>query len=250
VPTFNSVRTELRFRRAAERHGAERTRKLKGNNILPALVGLTVAWGGTALLLSPADRLLGRPDQLRTKVLEQLVLWVLLVMTFAIVALWEKQPLASMGIRPLRWSSPAWGLGLATVTILAVMPSLTWALRAVGIPGFEAGMAKILVLPVWYRIVAVVTAGIVEDTLLVGYAFTRLTRITGSQWLAGGIAGAVFSLLHLPNWGVGPVLTYFVAVGLAMSFFAWRRDLLANIVAHTIVDGMGLVVIPALSSVR
>jgi membrane protease YdiL (CAAX protease family) len=250
VPTFNSVRTELRFRRAAERHGAERTRKLKGNNILPALVGLTVAWGGTALLLSPVDRLLGRPDQLRTKVLEQLVLWVLLVMTFAIVALWEKQPLASMGIRPLRWSSPAWGLGLATVTILAVMPSLTWALRAVGIPGFEAGMAKILVLPVWYRIVAVVTAGIVEDTLLVGYAFTRLTRITGSQWLAGGIAGAVFSLLHLPNWGVGPVLTYFVAVGLAMSFFAWRRDLLANIVAHTIVDGMGLVVIPALSSVR
>jgi membrane protease YdiL (CAAX protease family) len=223
---------------------------LKSNNILPALVGLTVAWGGTALLLSPADRLLGRPDQLRTKVLEQLVLWVLLVMTVAIVMLWEKQPLASMGLRPLRWSSPAWGLGLATVTSLAVMPSLTWALRAAGIPGFEAGMAKILVLPVWFRIIAVVTAGIVEDTLFVGYAFTRLTRITDSQWLAGVIAGAAFSLLHLPNWGVGPVLTYFVAVGLAMSFFAWRRDLLANIVAHTIVDGMGLVVIPALSSVR
>ena len=92
------------------------------------------------------------------------------------------------------------------------------------------------------------TAGIVEDTLFLGYAFTRLTRITGSQWLAGMVASAVLSLLHLPNWGVGPVLTYFVAVGLAMSFFAWRRDLLANIVAHTIVDGMGLVVIPALAS--
>ena len=45
-------------------------------------------------------------------------------------------------------------------------------------------------------------------------------------------------------------LTYFVAVGLAMSFFAWRRDLLANIVAHTIVDGMALVVMPGLASAR
>ena len=223
---------------------------MKNNSILPALVGLTVAWGGTAVLLSPADRLLGRPDQLSTKVLEQLVLWILLAVTVAIVMLWEKQPLESMGLRPFRWSSPAWGLGLAAVTIYAVMPPLTWALRAEGIPGFETGMAKILVLPVWFRIVAVVTAGIVEDTLFLGYAFTRLTRITGSQWLAGIVAGAVFSLLHLPNWGVGPVLTYVVAVGVAMSFFAWRRDLLANIVAHTIVDGMGLVVIPALASAR
>ncbi len=98
---------------------------MKNKSILPALVGLTVAWGGTALLLSPADRLLGAPNQLRTKVLEQLVLWVLLAMTVAIVMLWERQPLASMGLRPLRWSSPAWGLGLAAVTMYAVMPSLT-----------------------------------------------------------------------------------------------------------------------------
>jgi membrane protease YdiL (CAAX protease family) len=144
----------------------------------------------------------------------------------------------------------AWGLLLAAVTIYIVMPSLTWALKVAEIPGFDAGMAKVLVLPVWFRIVAVVTAGIVEDTLFVGYAFTRLTRITGSLWLAGMVAVAVFSLLHLPNWGVGPVLTYFVAVGLAMGFFAWRRDLLANIVAHTVVDGMALVIIPVLSGVR
>lgn len=223
---------------------------MKSNNILPALVGLTVAWGGTVLLLSPVDRLLGAPDRLTTKVMEQLVLWVLFAVIIAVVRFWEKQPLASIGLRPFRWSSLAWGLILAATTIYVAMPSLTWALKAAGIPGFEAGMANLLVLPVWFRIVAVVTAGIVEDTLFLGYAFTRLTRITGSQWLAGIVAGAVFSLLHLPNWGVGPVLTYFVAVGLAMSFFAWRRDLLANIVAHTIVDGMGLVVIPALASAR
>ena len=175
---------------------------------------------------------------------------VLLVLTVAIITLWEKEPLASIGLRPLRWSSPAWGLGLAAVTMYVLMPPLTWALRAAGIPGVEAGMAKILVLPVWFRIVAVVTAGIVEDTLYLGYAFTQLTRITGNQWLAGIVAGTVFSLFHLPLRGVGPVLTYFVIVGVAWSFFAWRRDLLANIVAHTIVDGMALVVMPAFANPR
>jgi membrane protease YdiL (CAAX protease family) len=223
---------------------------MKSSSILPALAGLTVAWGGTVLLLSPADRLLGAPDRLITKVLEQLVMWALLGAIAAIVMFWEKQPLASIGLRPFRWQSLAWGLALAAVTMSVVMPSLTWALHAAGIAGFEAGMAKVLVLPVWFRIVAVVTAGVVEDTLFLGYAFTRLTRITGSEWLAGLVAGVVFSLLHLPNWGVGPVLTYFVAIGVAMSFFAWRRDLLANIVAHTVVDGMGLVVIPALAGAR
>ena len=36
-------------------------------------------------------------------------------------------------------------------------------------------MTKVLALPVWFRIVAVVTAGIVDDTLFLGYAFTRVT---------------------------------------------------------------------------
>lgn len=172
---------------------------------------------------------------------------MLLVVIVAIVTLWEKRPLASIGLRSFGWSSLAWGLALAAVTIYIVMPSLMWALQAAGIPGFEAGMARVLVLPMWFRVVAVVTAGIVEDTLFLGYSFTRLALITGNQWLAGILAVAAFSLLHLPNWGVGPVLAYFVAIGLAMSFFAWRRDLLANIVAHTIVDGMALVVGPAIA---
>jgi hypothetical protein len=44
---------------------------LKNNGILPALVGLTIAWDGTVLLLSPADRLLVTPGRLTTRVLEQ-----------------------------------------------------------------------------------------------------------------------------------------------------------------------------------
>ena len=142
------------------------------------------------------------------------------------------------------WSSLGWGLLLAAATIVVVMPALTWLLRAAGIPGFDAGMAKILVLPLPFRVFAVITAGVVEDALFLGYGFTRLTLLTGTRWTAAIFTIALFALLHFPNWGLGPVLAYFVAVGLAVAFFVWRKDHLANIVAHVIVDGMGLVIVP------
>ena len=223
---------------------------MKNGGTVQALVGLTLAWGGTVLLLSPANRLLGPPDRLATKLLGQLVLWILLGMVAAIVVFWEKQPLASIGLRPFHWSSLAWGLALAAAMIYVVMPSLAWALRVADVEGFEPGMAKVLVLPLWLRIVSVVTAAVVEDALFVGYAFTRLTRLTGSSWLAGAIAVVVFSFLHFPHWGIGPALSYFVAIGMGMGFFAWRRDLAANILAHMIVDGMGFVVMPVLLGAR
>jgi uncharacterized protein len=224
--------------------------KVKNGNVVAALAGLTVAWGGPVILLSPADRLLGAPDRMTTKILEQLVLWGLLAVIAAIVIFWEKQPLASLSLRPIRWSSLAWGLLLAAAMICVVMPSLTWALRVAGIPGFDAGMARILILPLWFRVIAVVTAGIVEDTLFLGHTFNRLTLITGSYLLSGVLTVLVVSFLHFPNWGLGPVLAYFVAVGLGAGFFVWRRDLLANIVAHVTVDAMSIVIVPLLSQAR
>lgn len=214
------------------------------------ITGLAVAFGGPAVLLSPADRLLGPQDRLLTKVLEQLVMWLFLAIIVAIVILWEKQSLSSMWLRPPAWSSLGWGLLLAATTIVVVMPTLGWLLRSAGIPGFEAGMAKILVFPLSLRIFAVITAGVVEDALFLGYGFTRLTLLTGTKWLAGFLTIGLVALLHSPNWGFGPALAYLIAVGLGVAFFVWRKDLLANIVAHVTVDGMGLVIVPLLSSLR
>ena len=45
-------------------------------------------------------------------------------------------------------------------------------------------MDQTLAMPLWFRLLAVVGAGIVEETLFTGYAVTRLLRFTGSPWLA------------------------------------------------------------------
>ena len=101
--------------------------------------------------------------------------------------------------------------------------------------------------PLWIRVFAVVTAGIVEDTLFLGYALQRLRRLIGRDWIAAAVSVTVTALLHWPHWGVGPVLAFVVSAAIGTAFFLWRQDLLANIVAHATADGMAFVVVPLLS---
>ena len=213
-------------------------------NILPSLIGLLVAWGGTALLVSPAGRLLGDPERMRTKCLGQIALWLVLVAVVAIVLLWERQPLASLWLQPFAWQSVAWGLALTVVILRLVIPAREWLRRAAGLSGYAAGVEKVLGLPVWFRVAAVITAGVVEETLFHGYAVTRLLLLTGSLWWSGGLAITVFAALHFPFWGAGPVLAFLVGDIVSTAFFIWRQDLLAMVVAHCTIDAWGLVVAP------
>lgn len=74
---------------------------MDGRDRVAPVVGLLVAWGGTAPLVSPAARLLANPSSLVTKCLEQAILWLVCGALVGIVVLWEKQPLASLWLRPL-----------------------------------------------------------------------------------------------------------------------------------------------------
>ena len=212
-----------------------------------AIVGIVVAVGGTALLASPASRLLGDPDRFSTRITEQLALWLLFAAIVAIVLGWEQQPLSSLALKPFHWTSLAWGVALALTLIYVAVPIAMRVLAASGLAGFESGIAKVVALPIWFRIFAVLTAGIVEETLFRGYFLERVAMLSGSYWIAGILTVIVFALVHLPFWGPGPVLTFFITGGVMTAFFVFRQDLLANIVAHVIVDAVGFIVTPMLS---
>jgi membrane protease YdiL (CAAX protease family) len=214
---------------------------------IPKILGLLVAWGGTALLVSPVSRLFGDSSSIVTKCLEQAALWLLFATTLGLVVFCEKQPLASLWLRPFQWQSLMWAGLLVLASILLLFPATEWIRKALGLRGYAAAMEKALVLPVWFRVVAVVTAGIVEETLFRGYAVTRLAQLTGSLWLAAALAVAIFAALHLPVWGAGPSLAFFIGGVATTAFFIWRRDLLAMIIAHVAVDAWGFVVAPLYS---
>jgi membrane protease YdiL (CAAX protease family) len=76
---------------------------------------------------------------------------------------------------------------------------------------------------------------------------TRLAQITGSLLLAVTLSSVIFAGLHLPVWGAGPPLTFFIGSLATTTFFVWRCDLVAMIITHVVIDAWGLVVTPAFS---
>jgi uncharacterized protein len=206
---------------------------------LPTVTGLAIALFGPVVAFVPVHKMLGEPQSFTARAVDQLVLWALFGLIVAIVVLWEKRPLSSIGLR-WRWSSIVWGLALAAVFILLVSPIQLWVLAQTGLPGFEAGFAGLSELPIWFLVAATLSAGVVEETLYRGYAIERLGPCLGYV-TAGLITMTVHTLAHLPAWGWGPTLSFFVPGIVITAFYLWRRDLLACIVAHATTDTVGII---------
>ncbi|MBF0529435.1 MAG: CPBP family intramembrane metalloprotease [Deltaproteobacteria bacterium] len=159
----------------------------------------------------------------------------------------EHQPLSSLGLKPFRWSSLAWGLALAIFFMRVFAPAAYWTLQRLNLKGFETGLAKTATLPNWYLTLAIVIGATAEEILYRGYAVERLAVLTGSYWIAGVGSVLVFGIAHVPMWGWGPALTTIVSGGVLTSFFIWRFDLTANVIAHVLTDLVGIVVVPLLA---
>jgi membrane protease YdiL (CAAX protease family) len=224
-----------------------RTDRIPDGSTAAVITGLTVAWGGTALLVSPVARGLSDPSRLTNVLIGQALLWALAAGVVASVLLWEKQSLRSIWLQRFRWQSITWGLILVAAYYTVLFPLGEWVRRSAGLPGFGAGMEKVTRFPIWYRMVAVVGAGTSEEVLFRGFSVTRIAMLTGSIRLAALIALIGFYALHVPLWGWGFALGGLVTGACAMAFFIWRKDLLAMIVFHLSTDAFGLVVAPFFS---
>ena len=216
-------------------------------NRAASVTGLTIAWGGTLLLISPAARGTEDPTDLSTALIGQLLMWQLAAAVVVIVRFWERQTLGSLWLQPFRWRSIAWGLLFAVVNHAVLFPAGEWVRRTTGLPGFAGGMEEVMRFPFWYRVLAVIGAGVVEETLFRGFTVTRLFALTGRLWLAATLALLGFSAVHVPVWGLGFAVGGLVSGAAAMAFFVWRRDLLAIMVFHTVADATGLIIAPLYS---
>jgi membrane protease YdiL (CAAX protease family) len=167
------------------------------------------------------------------------------VAVIGIVVLWEKRPLASLWLRPFQWQSLARAGVLVIVHFIVLFPATEWVRRNAGLSDYTIGMETALAHSVWLRILAAVTAGVVEETLFRGFAVTRLIELSGSTFWAVFFSSGVFALLHLPVWGGGPSLVFFIGSLATSAFFVWRRDLLAVIIAHATIDAWALAIGPS-----
>lgn len=177
----------------------------------------------------------------------QMFLWLILAVALACLVLGEGLPLASVSLVAPRVRSILFGLVIGCAVYAALFAMIV-ALAKLELFDVSAAAAAIPSWPLWLRIFAVVTAGVVEEALYRGYAIERLTALVGRRWLAALIALAAFAMAHVPFWGVGALATPLIGGGFFTLIYLWRRDLVACMVAHSAIDFVGMVIAPMLNS--
>jgi membrane protease YdiL (CAAX protease family) len=173
--------------------------------------------------------------------------WLLCGAVLFIALRVERLAPAQIGLRPVSTLTLFYGL-LAGLAIIALMATVFALIRHTGISTHQVAgvMTKLLALPLAWRIALVITAGVAEEFLYRGYALERLTTLTGNLPVAAMISLAIFALGHLAVWGWIEVANALVG-GLALTcLYLWRRNLPLNIMAHMVVDGFPLILLPLL----
>lgn len=133
-----------------------------------AFVGLFIALGMPFVL----DLLLGKrpgdlaiPSRAILFVAEE---WVLALVLLGVVLFWEKQPLASIGIKKVTWRDVLWGLVgfiIGALTFVLTAPLV----NALGLGTTSAGILELAQMSIALRIGIVLTAGITEEIMFRGY---------------------------------------------------------------------------------
>src|SRR6516164_3025970 len=164
-------------------------------------------------------------------VLKEALIWVSALALIVIIRRGEHLSLRSIGLGTARWwKSILWGFIIAVVSAVVV-----GALAYVTGYGHGPGSAAFEKLPLWLITAIVFRAGVVEELFYRGYAIERLQLIGFGRFWSVAIPLGIFSLGHWSG-GAANILIAFAAGLILTGFYLWRRDLVANMVGHGLVD--------------
>ncbi len=152
----------------------------------------------------------------------------------------EQVDAAILGLRRPRLSSLAWGVAGA-VLLLAVGVALTVALGAFHIRQDTRTLANLVSKPLPMILFIALTAAISEEILFRAVLIDHLGALTHSQWI--GAIGSImaFSVAHLSSWNATQLLFVIPSGTILTILFLWKRDLTACVIAHFLVDSIGLI---------
>ncbi|HEY1879990.1 MAG TPA: type II CAAX endopeptidase family protein [Caulobacteraceae bacterium] len=172
--------------------------------------------------------------------IREVIFWSISAALVFLVVRFEKLPLASLGFRrPTIWTlvwGVVFGLLITALFIFCGLVVLPW----LHLKGNAAAARPLMTAPLWFRFLLVLRAAVTEEILYRAYPIERIEALSRSRWLAAGVSVVGFTLAHLNYWG--PVQLIFVAPAgvLLAALYLWRRDIVCNMIAHFITDGIGL----------
>jgi len=196
-------------------------------------LALAVALAGPPLFVLISRWSVGDSPPLPAQIMLQVLYCAMGVFVVWVVRRRERLPLESIGLYRPGTSTLLWGaLLFGAIQLLPIVERPL--LRLFGSSGLEAGLQQLRAVPLCFRLVLGATGGVVEEIFYRGYAIERLATLLNSRWLAGAVSAVVFGLAHIPYWGLRYSLAADLPFGILMTaFYLWRRDLAANMLAHS-----------------
>lgn len=206
--------------------------------------GLAISLLGIPAIVTAQRLLVPDPAASSGIVIRELAILAITAFVLWIVVAREHLPLSSVGLRFDRVGrSIGWGIGLAVVAFV-ILAGVLAGYSAFGIH-YGEGTSISRALPV--TLLAVLRAGISEEMLYRGFALERLQSLTGSKWIAAAVTLVLFAAFHFRQ-GMPGVFIALVIGALFTAFYLWKRDLLANITGHFLVDFVPNVLLPLLGA--
>jgi membrane protease YdiL (CAAX protease family) len=196
-------------------------------------IGLVIALFGLPAITLGWRLIVPDPNDPVAIVIREATIFALVGLLLWLVVAREKQPLGSIGLAPLPlWRSLLWGL--ACTLLLALGVAVALGLIQLLDLHQDAGAARISP-SVWLTTLIVIRAGIAEEVFFRGYAMTRIETLTGSRWAAAIVPLGLFALFHF-RLGISGILIALVLGAVLTGFFLWKRNLVANMLAHFLID--------------
>jgi membrane protease YdiL (CAAX protease family) len=213
-----------------------------------------LAMGGVAIALFGLDALgVVLPD---LSTVEGPIRWLLLIgphwtiagVVVALVLWGERRALASIGLERPTAMDVGWGMAAFVVGVLAFGVTRP-IVQSLGLDATGGGIETLASLPLSVVVVIAITAGVTEEVLYRGYPIERLTELTGDVRVGAGLTLVVFTVAHVPFWGVGGALQIGAWTVVVTVLYVRRRNLVACILMHVCNDLFAFVVLPALFGV-
>lgn len=167
--------------------------------------------------------------------------WVTFGALLLIVRRWECAPFRSIGWHAPRW--PTIPFGIAAGVVIGVVSGVAGDRLE---PADTHVFPLMQALPLVLRVALVITAGVFEETMYRGYGIERLSRYFGGKWVAAAVTAGLFTLAHAPTVGLAHLPSILLGACLMTALYLWRRNLLLNMIMHSTIDAIGLLVLPAL----
>jgi uncharacterized protein len=158
--------------------------------------------------------------------------WVRSVALLLLVVLWERKPLASIGLRKVSWRDVVVVVG-TYLLVLGVGRALDLVVPK-HLPS-DVQLATML-FPFPLRVAMVLTAAVTEEIESRGYLIERLQAITGSASFAAVLAYFIFLLEHVASWDLAHALRITLWTTPLVLLYLWRRKLPVCMSLHFLVD--------------